>query len=211
MTEENWSGAAGMAYMNSHFSMASDDTESTAAHELGHMLGAVHNFSTSWWAWAIPIMGQPSIFNRVSAFWSDGNKKAVRETLDNLLNFPESKQIFFASNLYSTVDSTNNAPKYYDLGRWNISKAVVYKLPVNPNFKYTIEIEKADFDTYLYIYDGKGNEINQNDDSGVGSKSKLSSLSFNSHREVYIVVSGFNNEHGNFTLRVEKEFSIQRK
>jgi hypothetical protein len=41
MTEENWSGAAGMAYMNSHFSMASDDTESTAAHELGHMLGAV--------------------------------------------------------------------------------------------------------------------------------------------------------------------------
>jgi hypothetical protein len=46
MTEENWSGAAGMAYMNSHFSMASDDTESTAAHELGHMLGAVHNFST---------------------------------------------------------------------------------------------------------------------------------------------------------------------
>jgi hypothetical protein len=39
-----------------------------------------------------------------------------------LLNFPESKQIFFASNLYSTVDSTNNAPKYYDLGRWNISK-----------------------------------------------------------------------------------------
>jgi hypothetical protein len=34
MTEENWSGAAGMAYMNSHFSMASDDTESTAAQML---------------------------------------------------------------------------------------------------------------------------------------------------------------------------------
>jgi hypothetical protein len=70
MTEENWSGAAGMAYMNSHFSMASDDTESTAAHELGHMLGAVHNFSISWWAWAIPIMGQPNIRQHENQIYS---------------------------------------------------------------------------------------------------------------------------------------------
>jgi hypothetical protein len=114
------------------------------------------------------------------------------------------------SKLFLTV-LLLSLPKYEMLGRWNASKAIIYKLPVNSNFKYTIEIEKADFDTYLYIYDEKGNEINQNDDSGVGLKSKLSSLSFNSHREAYIVVSGFNNKHGNFTLKVEREYSIQRK
>lgn len=215
MTESKWGsifvGIFGKTYINSHFCIASDDSESTAAHELGHMLGAKHNSSTSWWTWTAPIMKTQSLFVRIGEFWSNDNKSTVRKSFDSFLNFPKSKRIFFASNSYSTVDSTNNAPKYEMLGRWNASKAIIYKLPVNSNFKYTIEIEKADFDTYLYIYDEKGNEINQNDDSGVGLKSKLSSLSFNSHREAYIVVSGFNNKHGNFTLKVEREYSIQRK
>jgi hypothetical protein len=206
MTESGWDDSIdGKTYRNSHFSIASDNSEATAAHELGHMLGAKHNSSFSFWNWTASIMKQSSIFNRAGEFWSNDNINAVRKSFDIFLNFPESKQISFASNSYLTVDSTNNAPKYDMLGKWNENKAIVYKLPVNPNFKYTIEIEKADFDTYLYIYDGKGNEINQNDDNVGSSKSKLSSLSFNSHREVYIVVTGFRNQHGNFTLRVEKE------
>jgi hypothetical protein len=57
-------------------------------------------------------MKQSSIFNRAGEFWSNDNINAVRKSFDIFLNFPESKQISFASNSYLTVDSTNNAPKY---------------------------------------------------------------------------------------------------
>jgi phage anti-repressor protein len=44
MTESSWDDSIdGKTYRDSHFSIASDNSETVAAHELGHMLGAKHN------------------------------------------------------------------------------------------------------------------------------------------------------------------------
>jgi hypothetical protein len=61
MTESGWDDSIdGKTYRNSHFSIASDNSEATAAHELGHMLGAKHNSSFSFWNWTASITRNPS-------------------------------------------------------------------------------------------------------------------------------------------------------
>lgn len=199
-TSNNWySRTAGMAYLGGNQGITSDNNEDTAAHEVGHMLGAVHNSSHYWFQ--VPIMYPGDLFWIDSKFWSESNKNAVRKTLGSLLNFPHAKHAF-PNIAYS--DSTSNATEYNGLfGAGLKGKAIVYRLPTAENFQYTIEIEQADFDTYLYIYDKNGNLIAVNDDGGHDLKSKLSNQHFSSFEEVYIVVGGFYDQ-GNFTLKVNK-------
>jgi hypothetical protein len=67
----------------------------------------------------------------------------------------------------------------------------------------------SDFDTFLTVTDSQGNPIAINDDSpNCGSQSEVS-IATNGHDSLFVIVEGWNNEVGTYTLNIEQgELSI---
>ena len=83
---------------------------------------------------------------------------------------------------------------------------------VIPGFRYTFKTgcgddATADFDTELFLYDGNGNQLAENDDGCPGQLSKIEYLS-NRAEYLYLVVQGYNQySTGSYTLAYKKEFN----
>ncbi|AYQ56685.1 hypothetical protein MS2017_0966 [Bathymodiolus thermophilus thioautotrophic gill symbiont] len=199
VAEDKWGDYSGVAYLRGHFSLSSDDNEKIAAHVMGHMLNAQHNYDTSWFSASI-MYPHPSywLYTLQTKFWNSDNQHSVGRTLKKLKHFPDSKLIDIE---YLGDDSTKNAKKYNGL-KWDESRANIHKLLVEKNTIYDITIIQADFDTYLYVYDKDGNLLDKNDDGGPGSWSKLEHQDFGSAKEVYLVVSGYKRASGEYKIRL---------
>ncbi|CAB5494317.1 hypothetical protein [Bathymodiolus thermophilus thioautotrophic gill symbiont] len=204
MTESNWgswfSSKSGEAYSSYYYSISSDNYESSAAHMVGLMLGAKSNSSTYWFSASI-MYPNPGFYSRENKFWDNDNKNRVWATLSSILT---SAVEISLDALYS--GNTSSAPKYIGLHRGVARRASIYKLsiPQGQDRLYSIEIESANFDTYLYVYDKAGNVLASNDDSNK-LMSKILYTPPTSPSEIYIVVSGFSESNGEFSLRVKKE------
>ncbi|MBA5248564.1 MAG: hypothetical protein FE834_03375 [Gammaproteobacteria bacterium] len=204
MTEGSWDASNGRGVTPGHQAIAADNNEQTAAHEMGHMLGASHYDGSSWFE--ASIMSVSWFYSRQNKFWSSDNKNIVKRTLGRLPHFPLSRHMDSINSPYSsqTYSSQTQYGATYSELLWTSKKAIVYELPVSSDSQYTINIEKANFDTYLYVYDEKGKLIVANDDGGIGYLSKLSNQYFGSAEQVYIVVSGWAHEQGSFDIKVSK-------
>ncbi|AYQ56768.1 hypothetical protein MS2017_1061 [Bathymodiolus thermophilus thioautotrophic gill symbiont] len=229
MAEGEWGDSLGEALeLVSRFAVVSDDMDYTAAHEMGHMLGAVHNQDTNWFSASIMYSSSIWLYGRQNKFWSSANKNIVKKTLEELKRFLYDKSI---STRYSHFDgSTTNAKEYKGLSSDKGNKAIIYKLLVEKNTTYTIAITDANFDTYLYVYDKNGRQLDKNNDSNhfliqcgwrcfllpsddnAFLRSRIDNQNFGSAKEVYIVVSGNkHDDHGNFSLNLSsyKTFIIE--
>ena len=75
-----------------------------------------------------------------------------------------------------------------------------YNFSINTAANTEFEIISANYDTYLFLYDGNGTLIASNDDGGSGTLSRIvSQLSEGSY---YIEVGGFGSARGNGTLEI---------
>ena len=77
-------------------------------------------------------------------------------------------------------------------------------LPVTPNQAFTVDLESADFDAYIILTRGRGEQLVQNDDGGGGCNARLVYTATDDHplRVIVNTASRPRRQTGRFTLRV---------
>ena len=75
-------------------------------------------------------------------------------------------------------------------------------LPVTPNQAFTVDLESADFDSYIILTRGRGDKIVDNDDGGGGCNARLVYTATDDHPLRIIVNTASKHQTGRFTLRV---------
>lgn len=101
---------------------------------------------------------------------------------------------------YSTTGNTGYC--YFNQNLVYNSPDIYYQLitPAGTNY-YNISLCGSNFDTYLSVQDNNGNVLAYNDDGSCGNNSELTYVS-QFIDTVYLVIEGWGNEQGNFTLNI---------
>ena len=85
-----------------------------------------------------------------------------------------------------------------------VASNMVYKFKVSETANYLLDIQNADFDTYLYLLDENGDLIAKDDDGGVSRYwSRLPWRVLQGGKTYYAIVSGFGRDdgyYGNFII-----------
>jgi len=75
-------------------------------------------------------------------------------------------------------------------------------LPVTPNQAFTVDLESADFDSYIILTRGRGDKVVDNDDGGGGCNARLVYTATDDHPLRIVVNTASKHQMGRFTLRV---------
>jgi len=117
-----------------------------------------------------------------------------------------------ASLPFSDTGTTNGFANNYDETCVNSSAArdVVYSYTPASTQKVTISLCPSAYDTFLYVYETNcpGTVAGCNDDAcgTSGLRSKLSAVTLTGGKTYFIVVDGFSNKKGSFTIDVTSDF-----
>ncbi|MBR6440504.1 MAG: C10 family peptidase, partial [Bacteroidales bacterium] len=139
--------------------------------------------------------------NATYSFTVSSNRSlyAVFATCTEIPNY--NYQITPAATWFSHTSSTSEASCYKK----------IYRLPLMSGVTYTFKTgcsngATADFDTKLLLYDSSGSLITSNDDDSVCGNN-LSRLVYTAtySGNAYLVVTGWNNHYGNYSLAYKKD------
>ena len=139
--------------------------------------------------------------NATYSFTVSSNRSlyAVFATCTEIPNYDY--QITPAATWFSHTSSTSEASCYKK----------IYRLPVMSGVTYTFKTgcsngATADFDTKLLLYDSSGSLITSNDDdSECGSSLSRIVYTATYSGNAYLVVTGWNNHYGNYSLAYKKD------
>ncbi|MFO0864596.1 MAG: protein kinase [Gemmataceae bacterium] len=124
-----------------------------------------------------------------------------------------------------TIRSQKNGPIAQDPPlrsetiRWNLADPwdvpserkhhQVFDFPAVPGELYTVDLQSADFDTFLRVEEANGKFVAENDDGGDGSNSRVTFRTLRPLTHRLLVTSFEAGSTGNFTLTVKKRMPAQ--
>ena len=169
----------------------------TFTHEISHNLGAVHTGYRDDLMFII-VHAQSKLYHK-----DISNIDKINKSLGFLLKEP-SKIIDLG-----TIDVNE---RYKDFSGSTVNKGMskhsgishpasnmVYKFKVSESANYLLDIQDANYDTYLYLLDEKGDLMAKDDDGGASRYwSRLSWKKFEKTKTYYAIISGYKMLEGNY-------------